>query len=350
MTLHKGERGASRPVVALAAVLGVACIVGGAVWFPQASSRQEELATPVLVELFTSEGCSSCPPADALLMRLEAEQPVPGALIIALGEHVDYWNGLGWLDPFSSKAFTERQEVYRRALGEPANYTPQIVVDGRTAFVGSLEADARQAIAKAVASPKAEIQLQWTAVASDVVTIQTRIAGLPELPDGEIAELWLAVTETGLTTSVLRGENARRRLRHTAVTRRLERMEQLPAEMPRLYETDIAVPLDPLWNRDQLRVVGFIQEASSRKVIGASQLSLVPLRKRPCYATWPTRGFTPACAEPPTLRRLPVTTPGQMTGTRAFSSSNQWRMILSWVDAAPRSFLNMRNRPSGATS
>jgi hypothetical protein len=108
------------------------------------------------------------------------------------------------------------------------------------------------------------------------LTIRIRIASLPELPDGESAELWLAVTETGLATNVLRGENARRRLRHTAVARRLERVERLPAVMARPYETDIAVPLEPSWNRELLRVVGFIQEAASRKVLGAAQLSLIP--------------------------------------------------------------------------
>jgi hypothetical protein len=229
MTLDKRERRAPRSVVALAAVLGVAWVVGSAVWLPQAASRPEEPGTPVLVELFTSEGCSSCPPADALLIRLEAEQPVPGAQIIGLSEHVDYWDGLGWRDPFSSSGFTERQEVYRRALGEPASYTPQMVVDGRTALVGSLEADIRRTIARAAASPKAEMRLRWTgAMTSDVSTIRIRIASLPELPDGESAELWLAVTETGLATNVLRGENARRRLRHTAVARRLGRVETLP--------------------------------------------------------------------------------------------------------------------------
>jgi hypothetical protein len=266
----------------LAAALGVACVVSGVVSLVRASSREAgpesaEPGVPVLVELFTSEGCSSCPPADALLIRLDTEPPVPGAQVIVLSEHVDYWDRLGWRDPFSSRTFTERQEAYRQALGEPASYTPQMVVDGRAAFVGSLESEARSTIAQAAASPKAGMHMHQTGVmASDAVALQIRITNLPRLAHSERAELWLAVTETGLVTNVLRGENARRRLRHAAVARRLGRLETLPEVMPTSYETDIAVPLDPSWNRDQLRLVGFIQEATSRRVLGAAQVSLVP--------------------------------------------------------------------------
>src|SRR5580692_6039586 len=117
--------------------------------------------TPVLVELFTSEGCSSCPPADALLSRLGKTQPVPGADIIALEEHVDYWDRLGWKDPFSAEAATERQNEYDQTFAGGQAYTPQMIVDGHAKFVGSSDSDALRAISAASQAPKAAVQLSW---------------------------------------------------------------------------------------------------------------------------------------------------------------------------------------------
>src|ERR1700730_7669529 len=129
---------------------------------PSAPAAGPDGRVPVVVELFTSEGCSSCPPADAVLAKLARSQPVQNAHVIVLSEHVDYWNNLGWVDPFSSPQFRARQNDYARAFGVESVYTPQMVVNGRAEFVGDDFRRASAEIEKAANQPSATIQLQPT--------------------------------------------------------------------------------------------------------------------------------------------------------------------------------------------
>src|SRR5258707_14554463 len=125
---------------------------------PNAAKPAGANATPVVVELVTSEGCSSCPPADEVLSKLDKMQPIDGVEVIALGEHVDYWNKLGWIDPYSSEDFSRRQSRYSDAFKQDSVYTPQMIVDGLDEFAGGNMERARMAIARAAQAPKASIQ------------------------------------------------------------------------------------------------------------------------------------------------------------------------------------------------
>src|ERR1700674_4434461 len=130
----------------------LAALAAATIWSLFCAPARAASSNPILVELFTSEGCSSCPPAEALLRTLDAAQPIPGAQLIVLEEHVDYWDDQGWQDPFSAHAFTVRQSDYVKRLHlNSGPYTPQMVVNGSEAFVGSDRAQAGRALAKAVA-------------------------------------------------------------------------------------------------------------------------------------------------------------------------------------------------------
>jgi hypothetical protein len=166
--------------------------------------------TPVVVELFTSEGCSSCPPADALLARLAEDRLAGNVQVIALEEHVDYWNDLGWADPFSSRDWTSRQYVYAGALGNGNPYTPQMVVDGTVEFVGSHPQKARHAILEAAGKIKIPVTLeQGNANKAATGNFSVKVGKLEGTAKRDAAEVWLAVTEAGLHSAVTRGENGK---------------------------------------------------------------------------------------------------------------------------------------------
>ena len=228
--------------------------------------------SPVLVELFTSEGCSSCPPADELLTRLEQSQPVAGVEVIALSEHVDYWNRLGWTDPYSSAEFSRRQNDYARVFNTDDVYTPQMVVDGRAQFVGSNSGKALEAIEVSARDSKANVTV---AVASEdknaaSLTLAVRVEGLLEISKGDSAEVLLAIAESGLRSNVSRGENAGRRLTHSAVVRKFSRVGSIDSQKDRVFSAQPVVRIDKAWNRENLKAVIFVQERASRRVLGAA--------------------------------------------------------------------------------
>ncbi|MET0647336.1 MAG: DUF1223 domain-containing protein [Pyrinomonadaceae bacterium] len=267
-------------------VLAVAAVTlsGSRSKVTQALKMQEEsAATPapagtrraVVVELFTSEGCSSCPPADAVLARLDKTQPVEGAEVIPLAMHVDYWNHLGWADPFSSHQFSERQGEYASAFGNGQVYTPQMVVDGVREFNGGNSSLAQEAIGAAARQPKGEVQIARSPSQDDgLVRITTQVEKFPKPTDGEAADVLLAITESNLATDVARGENTGRRLAHVGVVRSLKILGGLPETPGTTFKAETEVPVEKGWRRENLRAVVFAQERGTRRVLAAGSLKL----------------------------------------------------------------------------
>jgi hypothetical protein len=232
--------------------------------------KAEPNAVPVLVELFTSEGCSSCPSADVVLGQLERAQSITGARIVPLAHHVDYWDGIGWPDPFSSAQATQRQRNYA-PLGSGA-YTPQAVIDGRAEMTGSRKAMVEQAISDAAKRPHAAIAIdvapRKNAAAPFVVT--SRVGALPAGAAAD-AELLVALTQNAVRVAVARGENGGKTLEHTAVSRQLVVAGATPAAGASLTAS-LMVP-EGLTAKD-LRIVAFVQEHASRKVLGTATRDL----------------------------------------------------------------------------
>jgi hypothetical protein len=233
--------------------------------FPQATPTNQP--QPVLVELFTSEGCSDCPPADALLARLDATQFVPGAHAIVLSEHVTYWDRLGWRDPFSLDSVTARQQHYGQSLGLSEIYTPQIIVDGTEQFVGSDSAKLARAVALAAATPKVRIDLENPQWKNGVVNFAVRT------PAGAKGSLIAVLAQDAAHSQVIRGENAGRTLHHVAVARVLKdfgasaadgRALQLPVNNSAMGEK-IEGPL---------RLIVFLVNRSDGDVLAVAEQSL----------------------------------------------------------------------------
>lgn len=254
------------PASILLALTSAVLIVAGTA-SPQATPKAAAAParTPVLVELFTSEGCSDCPPADALLARLQQQQPVAGADIIVLEEHVDYWESLGWHDRFSARQFTDRQSAYVQRFRLDDNYTPQMVVDGSDQFVGSDTAHALRTITQAARTPKFALAISPLTADGGRVSGTVSAANAASLPD---ADLYAALLDAAATTSVLHGENGGRTLHHVSVVRAMQRIGSLGAAARAPAAFAFALPKDS--TAANARVVVFAQRAGQGTVVAAA--------------------------------------------------------------------------------
>jgi hypothetical protein len=237
--------------------------------------RAEDRRVPVIVELFTSEGCSSCPPADGLLARMERTQPVAGARVIALEEHVDYWNQLGWSDPFSSAQYRARQNDYALTFRTEDIYTPQMIVSGQAAFVGVDADKAYQQIGLAAQAQTTVIDLKTSPNEGgpDLVDLSVRVSN-PKNAKLRDANLYLAVTESELSTNVARGENAGRLLRHAPVVRNFGLIGKIDPRGANVGQVVSTLRLPREWRRENLRAVVFVQERDSFRITGAGVIDL----------------------------------------------------------------------------
>ena len=224
---------------------------------------------PVVIELFTSEGCSSCPPADALLQKLDS-QPFPTAALIVLSEHVDYWNHIGWTDPYSSHVYSERQSSYGERLHLDGVYTPQMIVDGTREFVGSNSDDAQKAISKAGAVPKIAVRIVDANLDGD--TLRARIEAGP-LPAGtHSADVILITALNRAESQVSAGENSGRRLTHVAVVRAFKKAGSIAPGQS--FSQEVAVKLEKHADAADLRAIVLIQEPGPGRILGAAQQQL----------------------------------------------------------------------------
>lgn len=233
---------------------------------PPASMSDGGRRTPVLVELFTSEGCSSCPPADALLARLDRSQPISSAELIVLSEHVDYWNDIGWTDPYSSHESTERQSAYPAQFGLGSIYTPQMVVDGHFELVGSDEQRAKQAIENAAKEMKIPVRISFSPSDEKTAILHIETGPLPASATAESAGVFLAIADDSDELHVIRGENAGRTLKHVGVLRNFTHIGAVSGTTG--FLRDMKVDLDAK-NPRNARIAVIVQEADAGRVWGA---------------------------------------------------------------------------------
>jgi hypothetical protein len=224
---------------------------------------------PILVELFTSEGCSTCPSADAWLQYLDSTQPVPGAQLIVLSEHVDYWNRDDWKDPFSSAAFSNRQSAYVRALGLKTEFTPQIVVNGTVDLKREDEQTVIQVFDQAARSPRVPVRITSTNLDVGKPSVLRATVEVEGAGADRNATVYEVVALSHAESQVQRGENKGKHLKHVAVVQSLTKIGKLEKGKRFVRETEVA--LTPGTDPRNIRLIVFVQESGQGKIVGATQ-------------------------------------------------------------------------------
>jgi hypothetical protein len=249
----------------LVALFVILCVLAGD--HALGTGTVDQAASPVLVELFTSEGCSSCPPADALLQKMDLFQPIPGARVIVLSEHVDYWDHDGWKDPYSLHLLTDRQSAYAHALGLGDVYTPQFIVDGRSELRGDSQRSSQvfqeAAIAGKIPVHINSVKLEGAAPA--IVYAQIEIEGASAKHN---ADVYVALALDHAESQVLRGENSGRRLAYVAVVQNLTKIGRV--EKGKSFEHELTLKLGPGADPTNVRVIVFAQESGPGRVLGVA--------------------------------------------------------------------------------
>lgn len=225
---------------------------------------------PVLVELFTSEGCSSCPPADALLAELDRRKSFAGAPVIVLSEHVNYWDHDGWRDPFSNEAWTRRQNRYNEHFHLDSVYTPQMVVDGTQQVNGSDGAKISRAIESTAAqSGKVTIAIMNAVWSGDVLQANISVTDVSSA-SSKGADLYAVLADDEDTSNVARGENSGRTLKHVAVVRAMQKVSALHGP----YSGPVQIKLPHGVAHAKMRLIVFAQKGDNGQVFGAAEIEI----------------------------------------------------------------------------
>ena len=243
---------------------GVAAVLLWGAWMGACAAEPRDSKTPILMELFTSEGCSSCPPIDNWAARLDQYQPVAHGELILLSEHVDYWDHDGWKDPFSSALWTQRQGSYARMLGLSQVYTPQVIVDGDVEVHPWKTDEVKADLEKAASAPMMAVKIDGAALAGDELAGKVEADG----SGGKHGDVFVAVALEKAETDVLAGENNGKKLTHVGVVQSLVKIGKV--EKGKNFEGPFRVKLGPGANAGNLRVVAFVQESGPGKVLGAA--------------------------------------------------------------------------------